>query len=304
MFTQEKKQNTILLETENKTKTKKWLQRLKIKHRLVLMNDDTYEEKFSASLTPLNVFVVGVSGALLLIFLTTYLIAFTNLKEYIPGYSNDVTIRRKLMNVNIRVDSLQEAMVLKDEYLTNILQVTQGTVKRDANDYKRDSTKNYEGIKLSANADDAQLRKELEGNENSYSLNVGNATPNDDVKKLLFFKPLAGIVTDKYKSTADHYGIDIVAQKNEAVKATLSGTVLLASWTVETGYVIQLQHSNDLISVYKHNSALLKKVGDKVKVGEAIAIVGNSGEHSTGPHLHFEIWRKGEALNPSNYIAF
>lgn len=280
------------------------MQRLKIKHRLVLMNDDTYEEKFSASLTPLNVFVVGVSGVLLLIFLTTYLIAFTNLKEYIPGYSNDVTIRRKLMNVNTRLDSLQEAMTLKDEYLNNILQVAQGTVKRDANDYKRDSAKNYEGVKLSANADDAKLRKELESNENNYSLNVGSDAVTNDLKQLLFFKPLAGIVTDKYKSTSNHYGIDIVAQKNEAVKATLSGTVLLANWTLETGYVIQLQHSNDIISVYKHNATLLKKVGDKVKVGEAIAIVGNSGEHSTGPHLHFEIWRKGEALNPVKYIAF
>ncbi len=292
------------METKPKNKLNKLLQRLKIKHRLVLMNDDTYEEKFSASLTPLNVFVVGVSGVLLLIFLTTYLIAFTNLKEYIPGYSNDVTIRRKLMNVNTRLDSLQEAMTLKDEYLNNILQVAQGTVKRDANDYKRDSAKNYEGVKLSANADDAKLRKELESNENNYSLNVGSDAVTNDLKQLLFFKPLAGIVTDKYKSTSNHYGIDIVAQKNEAVKATLSGTVLLANWTLETGYVIQLQHSNDIISVYKHNATLLKKVGDKVKVGEAIAIVGNSGEHSTGPHLHFEIWRKGEALNPVKYIAF
>lgn len=292
------------METTPKNRINKLLQRLKIKHRLVLMNDDTYEEKFSASLTPLNVFVVGVSGALLLIFLTTYLIAFTNLKEYIPGYSNDVTIRRKLMNVNTRLDSLQEAMTLKDEYLNNILQVAQGTVKRDANDYKRDSAKSYEGIKLSANADDAKLRKELESNENNYSLNVGSDAVTSDLKQLLFFKPLAGIVTDKYKSTSNHYGIDIVAQKNEAVKATLSGTVLLANWTLETGYVIQLQHSNDIISVYKHNATLLKKVGDKVKVGEAIAIVGNSGEHSTGPHLHFEIWRKGEALNPAKYISF
>ncbi|MBC7412583.1 MAG: M23 family metallopeptidase [Bacteroidia bacterium] len=292
------------METQPKNRINKLLQRLKIKHRLVLMNDDTYEEKFSASLTPLNVFVVGVSGVFLLIFLTTYLIAFTNLKEYIPGYSNDVTIRRKLMNVNTRLDSLQEVMTLKDEYLNNILQVAQGTVKRDANDYKRDSAKNYEGIKLSANADDAKLRKELESNENNYSLNVGSDVVTNDLKELLFFKPLAGIVTDKYKSTHNHYGIDIVAQKNEAVKATLSGTVLIANWTLETGYVIQLQHSNDIISVYKHNATLLKKVGDKVKVGEAIAIVGNSGEHSTGPHLHFEIWRKGEALNPAKYISF
>jgi murein DD-endopeptidase MepM/ murein hydrolase activator NlpD len=250
------------------------------------------------------VFVFAVSGALLLIFLTTYIIAFTNLKEYIPGYSNDVTIRRRLMNVNTRLDSLQEAMQLKDEYLDNILNVAQGTVKRDVNDYKRDSTKNYSDVKLSANADDAKLRKELENNENNYSLNVSDGTPTDDLKQLLFFKPLAGIVSDKYKSTSNHYGIDIVSQKNEAVKATLSGTVLLANWTLETGYVIQLQHSNDVISVYKHNATLLKKVGDKVKVGEAIAIVGNSGEHSSGPHLHFEIWRKGEALNPANYIVF
>jgi len=119
-----------------------------------------------------------------------------------------------------------------------------------------------------------------------------------------FFKPLNGIITAKFAPLEKHYGIDIVAPHNDAVKSVLDGTVIMAAWTLETGYVIVIQHAGNLISVYKHNAVLLKQEGDFVKAGEPIAIAGNSGEISTGPHLHFELWYNGNPVNPTNYINF
>jgi murein DD-endopeptidase MepM/ murein hydrolase activator NlpD len=130
------------------------------------------------------------------------------------------------------------------------------------------------------------------------------ADRSDATANLYFFTPLKGSITNSFEPTSRHYGIDIVAPKNEAIKATLDGTVIFAEWTVKTGYVIQLQHANNLTSIYKHNSVLLKEVGDAILAGEAIAIVGNSGKLTSGPHLHFELWRDGVALDPEKYINF
>jgi murein DD-endopeptidase MepM/ murein hydrolase activator NlpD len=113
-----------------------------------------------------------------------------------------------------------------------------------------------------------------------------------------------GIVTNSFKGSENHFGTDIVAGPNEVVKATLDGTIILSTWTIETGNVVQIQHDNDLISVYKHNAEILKNMGKRVKAGEPIAIIGNSGELTTGPHLHFELWYKGKPVNPEEYITF
>lgn len=119
-----------------------------------------------------------------------------------------------------------------------------------------------------------------------------------------FFSPIKGIVTEKFQPLSSHYGVDIASKKDEAIKSCLDGTVIMSSWTSETGYVIAIQHNNNLISLYKHNSILLKKIGGFVRAGEAIAIVGNTGEISSGPHLHFELWYNGSAVNPEEYINF
>jgi murein DD-endopeptidase MepM/ murein hydrolase activator NlpD len=121
---------------------------------------------------------------------------------------------------------------------------------------------------------------------------------------IFFFPPLRGIVTSTFDMKLDHFGVDVVAQANAAVKACLAGTVTLSSWTTDAGHVLQVQHPNDLISIYKHNSVLLKKVGDKVKAGEAIAIVGDSGELTSGPHLHFELWLDGTPVDPQAFMVF
>jgi murein DD-endopeptidase MepM/ murein hydrolase activator NlpD len=127
---------------------------------------------------------------------------------------------------------------------------------------------------------------------------------NTALSSTLFFPPVKGLVTNTFNSKSEHYGTDIVASANEVVKATLGGTVTMAGWTLETGYVIELQHENNIISLYKHNAELLKHIGDRVKAGEPIAIIGNSGELTTGPHLHFELWYNGTSLDPQQYITF
>jgi murein DD-endopeptidase MepM/ murein hydrolase activator NlpD len=291
---------------EKEKKRKKIIKKLKNKFRLVIMNDDTFEEKVSFVLSPLNVFVVAGSIVLFLIVSVIYIIAFTNLREYIPGYSSDVNIRRKLINVSLGVDSLQEALKERDKYIENINNIVTGKIKSEVTGSK-DSTKKYTNVPLSKTKDDSMLRAEIEAQE-GYSLSVNENKSqnlnNNSISSFFFFVPLNGTVTNSYKSTKDHYGVDITAPKNEAIKSTLDGTVVFANWTTETGYVIQIQHDNNLISVYKHNSALLKKVGDRVKAGEVIAIIGDSGELTTGPHLHFELWYNGTSINPQEYMSF
>jgi murein DD-endopeptidase MepM/ murein hydrolase activator NlpD len=129
-------------------------------------------------------------------------------------------------------------------------------------------------------------------------------TSKESITNFFFFSPLKGLVTNSFDMKEEHYGIDITAQENEAIKATLDGTVIMSAWTSETGYVIQIQHENNLVSVYKHNSALMKKVGQYVKAGEVVAIIGNSGELTSGTHLHFELWYNGNPIDPQEYMVF
>jgi murein DD-endopeptidase MepM/ murein hydrolase activator NlpD len=292
------------MEEAQSRKSRKIITRLKNKFRLVVMNDETYEEKISLVLSPMNVFIVIGSIVLFLIISTIYLIAFTGLREYIPGYSSDISIRRKMINVSLKTDSLIDEMRMKDEYIANINAIINGNIKSEVTGSRADTTQKYVNINLSASEEDSLLRADIEQLD-KYSLAVNTSQKEkNDISSFFFFTPLSGLVINKYRATPDHYGIDIVAKKNAAVKATLDGTVISSNYTIETGHVIQIQHANDLVSVYKHNSALLKKTGERVKAGEAIAIVGNSGEITSGPHLHFELWYRGTPINPQEYISF
>jgi murein DD-endopeptidase MepM/ murein hydrolase activator NlpD len=287
-----------------KKKESRFFYRIKNKFRLVIMNDATFEEKASFVLTPLNVFVSVGIVILSLIVLVSYIIAFTPLREYIPGYA-DVNMRRNIKRLALRVDSMEQALQNKDLNIANFSDILLNKKKDPKlNPTAKDSTKKYDKITLSASVDDSLLRAEIES-QSKYSLTLGDEnSAKSGIRNFFFFVPLKGVVTDSYKSGNSHYGVDITAPENEAIKATLDGTVILASWTSETGYVIQVQHENNLVSIYKHNSVLLKKVGDKVNAGEAIAIIGNSGELTTGPHLHFELWFNGLPVDPQEYMSF
>lgn len=288
--------------TTGSRKPKKIYRKLRSKYRLVIMNDQTLEERTSLRLSPLNVFVFFGTVIISLVTLTIYLIAFTPLREYIPGYT-DVNMRRKLIALSLKTDSLQLRLAASDFYFQNLRNIINGEAGSSKTLQPDTSQARYDTIHhLTKSREDSLLRAEIES-QDQYNLAVGSGSTSP-ISSFYFFTPLKGIITSEYEPRKKHFGVDIVSKPNEAIKSTLDGTVIIADWTSETGYVIGVQHTNNLFSFYKHNSALLKHTGDYVKAGEVIAIIGNSGEFTTGPHLHFELWYNGTAVNPVDYVSF
>ena len=270
------------------------------------MNDDTFEEKVSFRLSRLNVFLAIGASIIILIIATTYIIAFTPLREYIPGYGSNES-NRSIRELMLRTDSLEENLKNKDLYLYNIKNIIEGKELVDKLPEKPDSATNkYSNISYTKSKEDSLLRVEIEKQDKYNIAATDNSTGSSisSISNFLFFTPLKGMITNNFDLEGEHYGIDIVAAKDEAIKATLDGSVIFAGWTLKTGYTIAIQHQGNLISVYKHNSALLKKEGDDVKAGEAIAIIGETGELTNGPHLHFELWYNGTPVNPRDYMVF
>lgn len=284
---------------------KRWYHRLRIRYRLVIRDDETFEEKLSLRLTRLNVFIVAGSLAIFLVFLTTIIIAFTPLREYIPGYT-DVNLSKNVYELHMRADSLEYVLSVNERYLRNLRLVLAGEEPDDLH-YERNDTmlRQYADLQITHTQADSLLRDEFENQVRLYSITgTSEIIPSQPPAGRLFFTPLKGIVTNEFNPVENHYGIDVVAPENELVKATMDGIVLFASWTIETGHVIIIQHQHNYISVYKHNSVLLKKEGAHVRAGEPIAIVGESGVFTTGPHLHFELWHNGNPVNPRDYMIF
>lgn len=283
---------------ENKAKIK---EKLTFKYRFVVLNEDTFEERFSFKLNRLNVLILSSLFSVILIGSTIFLIAFTPLKEYIPGYSS-TALKRKATDLVYKVDSLQQKLAVNDLYLHNIQQVLTGKVKDIA--VNRDSIEEQlriEDVNLDTKISplDSIFREEVE-REDRFSV-FEKATKKTD---LVFFAPISGKITDVFNPEEKHYAIDIAVEKDSPVKAVADGTVIFTGFTAETGFVIILEHAKGFLSVYKHNSSIHKEQGDIVKTGEAIANAGSTGELSTGPHLHFELWNDGFPVNPLNFIDF
>jgi len=280
-----------------------FLKQIKDKYRVVILNDNTFEEKFSIRLTILGLLILIGSITVIMTFLVISLVAFTSLREYIPGYGN-VDQRKNLMKLVYKSDSLEEALKAKDWYITNIAHVVKGQVENKPQKPLRDSTLQYSNVNTAPSGNDSMLRNEIESADR-YSLNISDKSkPVNSISSFVFFSPIKGLITSSFNLGEEHFGTDIAARENEFVKATLDGTVLFSGFTSTDGYVIQLQHSNNIVSIYKHNSELMVRAGDYVKAGKPIAIVGNSGETSTGPHLHFELWYNGSPINPEDYTVF
>jgi len=291
---------------ENKNQPKKKLyKRLINKYRLVIMNVDTFEEKASLTLTPMNVITVFGSVIIFFITFTIYIIAFTPLREYIPGYPDGTTRKQYRLNV-MKTDSLQKELDTKNIYIDNLRKILLGQVPADSIGMKPDTTAKKNELNMGISPEDSSLRAEVE-QESRYNLSPAHretSRKEENVGSIFFFSPLKGMVSEQYNPVKNHYGVDIVSSSDEPIKAALNGTILFSSWTSDTGYVIGIQHENNLVSMYKHNSVLLKKAGTYVKAGEVIAIVGNSGEMTSGPHLHFELWHNGKPVNPQEYMVF
>jgi murein DD-endopeptidase MepM/ murein hydrolase activator NlpD len=287
------------------SKIKKLITKLKEKYKLVILNDDTFEEKasFNASLWYL---IIGATAfAILFIFLTITTIKYTPLKEYIGGVT-DASSKKEIILGYAKVDSLQKLVQANDAYLENLKNVINGNVgKNQITKVANDGTKATDSIVLNQkiSKEEKELRKIIES-EGQFDLNAEDNKPKSGIASYAFFSPLKGQISDNFDYKKQHFGIDISTRKNENIKSTLEGSVVFSNFTSETGYVIIIQHGNNLVSVYKHCSVLLKKAGSFVSAGEVIAIVGNTGELSTGPHLHFELWYNGNAVDPKNYMTF
>jgi len=281
-----------------------WMNKLKHKYRLVFFNDNTFEEVWHIRMSLLNVLSLTGAISLLLIFLVYVLMAFTPLRELlIPGYPSE-DMRRKIVKSALRLDSLEKKIRLRDQYFANLNALISGGEPIKYDSVKEQPGKNYKNIKFTKSVQDSLFRQHYE-EEEQFNFTVGRDTKSESsIAEMHFFPPVKGIITNTFNTKENHLGIDIVGAPNEVVKAALDGTVILATWTLETGYIIEIQHVNNVISVYKHNANLLKKVGNQVKAGDAIAILGNSGELTTGPHLHFELWYNGKPVNPQDYIIF
>jgi len=289
-------------EEQKQEKKSSFFQKLRNKYRLIIYNDDTFEEVWFFRLSRLNVIAVLGTSAIVLIALVSLLIAFTPLKEFIPGYPKG-DVKMNMISNNQKLDSIQQELELREQYLNNLSRIISGETPEEKIPSK-DTTIQRSDINFENSRHDSILRKQIE-EEEKYTLSVDYKSQQDkDMSQIHFFTPVKGIVTNSFNQEEKHFGTDIVASKDMVVVATLDGTVTMANWTLKTGYVIQLQHDNRILSVYKHNAELLKEVGDHVKAGETIAIIGNSGELSTGPHLHFELWQDGSPLDPENYIVF
>ncbi|MGA8855168.1 MAG: M23 family metallopeptidase [Christiangramia sp.] len=286
---------------QNKKTKKKFAKKLLHKYRMVVLNEDTFEERFSFRLTRLNVFVVVGLLTIFLVVATTILIAFTPLREYIPGYSSP-DLKERAANLAYTSDSLQNVIRLNDQYLNSIKNALTGEL--DLEKLNRDSVLSqpitdveYEEInRIKA---DSLLREEV-AQEDKYNI-LPTATDNINFS---LFPPVKGSISEGYNLEDKHYAVDIVTTRNSPVKSVADGRVIFAEWTAETGYVLIIEHSYGLLSVYKHNASINKSQGAMVRAGEVIATVGNTGELTTGPHLHFELWNEGNPVDPSEYIDF
>ena len=279
---------------------KSFRKRLVHKYRLLVLNEDTFEERFSFRLNRLNVFVITVFSALGLILGTTLLIALTPLREYIPGYASTKLIKQAA-SLSELTDSLQQRLAANDTYLQSIREVLTGNLKPSA--LNKDSiieavAREVDAQLLAASKEDSLLRERVQ-QEDKY-----NPLSDESGQDFVLFPPVSGVITGTYDPEEKHFAIDVATVKNTPVKATADGTVILAEWNADTGYVVVLRHKDNLISVYKHNASLSVAQGDLVKSGEVIAASGNTGALTTGPHLHFELWSDCYPINPTNFIDF
>ena len=291
------------------SKFRDWFNRAQEKKRIIILDVDNYEEKRSYTTSKFNVFILLSFFTILLGFLTFALISYSSLKNLIPGYPNP-TQQQEIKNKSIIIDQKLTELLSKTEkeksYINNVMQILNGNIPINEKDTS------WKKIKLSANSNTNEISsseksmREKVQNREKFDIDVipGGALKSEVLPELLLFPPIKGEITNKMNISSGHFGVDIIAPKNEAVSSILNGTIIYHNWSPTDGHVVHIQHKKNLISIYKHNSEILKEIGDFVESGEPIAIVGNSGEHSTGPHLHFELWHNGYPLDPEIFINF
>ena len=283
-----------------KNRRKAFWKNFKFKYKLTVTNENTLEEIVGIHVSKLNGLSILLSAVTVIFLIAALIIAFTPLRNYLPGYMNTEVREQVVLNA-LRADSLQWVLERQRMYIMNVQDIISGNVKPDSI-HPIDSLTVVRSEELMERTQaEEEFRKQYEETERYNLTTIDNSV---STTGLIFFRPTRGMLSSGFDANKKHFGIDIAANPNESILSTLDGTVIMATYTADTGYVIQVQHGQNLVSVYKHCGSLLKKEGDTVKAGEAIALVGNTGEKTTGPHLHFEIWNRGRALDPSKYIVF
>jgi len=282
-------------------KRKKLIKRLKRRFRLTVLNENTFEEKLSYSLTPLNLIIMF--GGMLIVFgaLIYLLVAYTPLKNYVIPDFAATEFREEARRARMTADSLLEVSRKNERYLNDLkVIISGGTLSSSADSMPsavQDANLNY-----SVSDVDEAMRQKL-SEQDRFNISADD-NENERRKGVILFKPVNGTILSAFDPKEGHYGIDLVAPKDDPVKAVLDGTVISAAFTADDGNIISVQHTNNLVSVYKHNAVLLRTVGDVVRAGESIAFIGDSGENSDGPHLHFELWENGAPVNPALFLSF
>ena len=286
---------------------KKWIERMKNTYRLVVMNNETFEEIGSYKLSLLNVYILISTVIVVVALMVVSLISFTPLRKYIPGYG-DVSAQEKLVEISGELEQMEKQLESQHLYYDNVKKVLTGKVETEQAVEEQNTEVQDSIVEAERSQADEKLRKEMALAEigavaqQNRTTNLGRE--NVSLAQLFFSPPVTGEISAGFMPDKKHLGVDILAPKNTAVKATLDGYVFLSDWTLETGNTIGIQHPNNIITFYKHNSILLKKAGSHVKAGEAVAIIGNTGTLTDGPHLHFELWHRGKPVDPTDYINF
>jgi len=278
---------------------KSFISKLLTKYRLVLLNDSTYEEKSSFKISRLNVFSILFALMFIIVLITSGILFFTPIREYIPGYSS-TSLQKQANLLSYKTDSLRQIVYLNDQYINSLKKVLTGDL--ETIEYSPDSiiSKEILDLQIIEKSKEDSILRQLVDNEDKY--NLENINKNKDF--YLLSSPISGAVSQNYSIADDHLAIDISADIGTPVKSVSNGRVILSEWTTQTGYVLIIDHGNDLISVYKHNSKLLKSQGEIVMQDEIIALSGNSGVLTSGPHLHFELWSEGFSIDPNTLINF
>lgn len=273
---------------------------IKFKYKLTIFNENTLEEVVGIRVSKLNGVSVLLSAAIVIFLFAATIIAFTPLRNYLPGYMNS-EVRSQIVNNALKLDSLQQVVERQTLYILNIQDVFKGTVRLDTVS-SIDSLTSLRADTLMAQTDrEREFRRQYEENE---KYNLTTAAAQVDANKLIFFCPIKGMIASHFDAGKKQYGTEIIINPNESILAAVDGTVVLSTYTADAGYVIQLQHNQDFMTIYKHCGSLLRKVGDKVRGGEAIALTESAEGTERQSHLHFELWQKGRPLDAEKYIVF
>lgn len=271
------------------------------RYLLILRNEENFAEKTTISFTYAKLILVTFLILLVMMVASLYL-SSTLMSQWFDPRHELIIMDRNLVDLAEQVDSLENQMKIKDQFIHNVQRVLIGDLENEDSLFMNASNDQVNVSIEPIPAIDSQFRKDFEESELSFL--AGNSSISQDLEEQYFYAPIQGIVTTEFNLKDEHYGVDVVSQLNEPVKSVAEGTIIFSDWTQESGNVIAIQHRGNIISVYKHNSALLKKVGTFVNSGQVIAIIGNTGEFTTGPHLHFEMWYNGHPVDPSEFISF